>query len=88
MHSQLEALQGLWQTSKINLSSANPTKWSNTLKQFVGRLPANCLSMFDHSFRLTLKMLRLKTVNINAKLFILDACRGSGYTFDTSNEVN
>ena len=30
--------------------SANPTKWSNTLKQFVGRLPANCLSVFDHFF--------------------------------------
>ena len=28
--------------------SANPTKWSNTLKQFVGKLPTNCLSVFDH----------------------------------------
>ena len=26
--------------------SANITKWSNTLKQFVG-MPTNCLSMFD-----------------------------------------
>ena len=32
----------------INPSSANPTKWSNTLKQFVGKLPTNCLSVFDH----------------------------------------
>ena len=34
--------------TKINSSSANFTKWSNTLKQFVGKLPANCWSVFDH----------------------------------------
>ena len=28
--------------------SANPTKWSNTPKKFVGNLPTNCLSVFDH----------------------------------------
>ena len=27
----------------INPLSASPTKWSNTLKQFVGNLPTNCL---------------------------------------------
>ena len=32
----------------FNPLSANPTKWSNTLKQFVGKLPTNCLSVFDH----------------------------------------
>ena len=32
-----------------------PTKWPNTLKQFVGKLPTNCLSMFDHFVKLTLK---------------------------------
>ena len=26
----------------------NPTKWSNTLKQFVGNLQANYLSVFGH----------------------------------------
>ena len=31
-----------------NRLSVNPTKWSNTLKQFVGKLPMNCLSVFDH----------------------------------------
>ena len=31
----------------FNLLSANPTKWSNTLKQFVVALQANCLSVFD-----------------------------------------
>ena len=32
----------------INPLSANPTKWSNTIKQFLSNLPANCLSVFDH----------------------------------------
>ena len=32
----------------INPLSANPIKWSNILKQFVGFLPTNCLSVFDH----------------------------------------
>ena len=39
----------------INPLSANPTKWSYTLKQFVGNLPANCLSVFDHFVGLALK---------------------------------
>ena len=30
-----------------NLLSANPSKWANTLKQFVGSLPTNYLSVFD-----------------------------------------
>ena len=38
--------------------SANPTKWSNILKQFVSNLPTNCLSVFDHFVRLALKGLR------------------------------
>ena len=32
----------------LNPLSANPTKWPNTLKQFVGKLPTNCLSLFGH----------------------------------------
>ena len=39
---------------------ANPTKWSNTLKQFVGKLPTNCLSVFGHFVGLALKGLILK----------------------------
>ena len=35
--------------------SANPTKLSNTLKQFVGNLLTNCLSVFDHFVGLALK---------------------------------
>ena len=30
----------------INPLSVNPTKWSNTRKQFVGNLPTNCLSVW------------------------------------------
>ena len=32
----------------LNSLSAKLTKWPNTLKQFVGKLPANFLSMFGH----------------------------------------
>ena len=31
-----------------NPLSANPTIWSNTLKQLVGKLPTNCVIVFDH----------------------------------------
>ena len=41
----------------FNPLSANPTKWSNTLKQFVGNLPTNCLSVFDHFVGLAHKVL-------------------------------
>ena len=40
---------------KINPLSANPTKWSNIFKQFVGKLPTSFLSVFDHFVGLTLK---------------------------------
>ena len=39
----------------LNSFSANFTKWSNTLKQFVGNLPTNCLSVFDNFVGLALK---------------------------------
>ena len=39
----------------LNLLSANPTKCSNTLKQFIGNLPTNCLSVFDHFVGLALQ---------------------------------
>ena len=41
----------------LNSLSANITKWSNTIKQFVGKLPTNCLSVFDHFVGLTIKRL-------------------------------
>ena len=40
---------------EINPLRANLTKWPNTLKQFVDKLPTNCLSVFDHFVGLALK---------------------------------
>ena len=40
---------------QLNPLSASFTKWSNTIKQFVGNLPTNCLSVFDHFVGLALK---------------------------------
>ena len=42
----------------INSVNANPTKWSNILKQFVGNLPTNCLSVFDHLVRSALQRVK------------------------------
>ena len=39
----------------FNPLSANPTKQSNTLKQFAGNWPRNCLSVFGHFVILALK---------------------------------
>ena len=45
-----------WKLEKrFNPLSTNPTKWSNTLKQFIGNLSTNCLSVFDHFMKLALK---------------------------------
>ena len=41
----------------VNPLSANFTKWSNSLKQFAGKLPTNCLSVFDNFMGLALKEL-------------------------------
>ena len=48
--------KGYWY---LNPLSADPTKWPNTLKQFVGKLPTNCLSVFDRFMRLALKGLKM-----------------------------
>ena len=40
---------------QLNPLSANPTKWSNTLKQFVGKLPTTYLSVFNDFVGLALK---------------------------------
>ena len=47
----------------VNPLSTNPAKWSNTLKQFVGNLPTNCLSVFDHFMNLALKGLMVEMEN-------------------------
>ena len=48
----------------FNPLSADPIKWSNTLKQFVGKLPTNCLSVFDHFVGLALKGLKYANANM------------------------
>ena len=40
---------------ELNPLNANPTKWPKTLKQFVGKLPTSCLSVFGHFVNLALK---------------------------------
>ena len=50
--------------SNLDPLSANPTKWSNTLKQFVGNLPTNCLSVLDHFVKLALKGLSKTEENL------------------------
>ena len=47
----------------LNPLSANPEKWSNTLKQIVGNLPTICLSVFDHFINLALKGLIFEKLN-------------------------
>ena len=47
-----------FQPINFNPLSANITKWSNALKQFVGKLLTNCLSVFVHFVGLVLKALK------------------------------
>ena len=51
----------------INPLNANPTKWWNTLNQFVGNLPTNCLSVFDHFVNLAFKGL-ISSLQRNLKI--------------------
>ena len=46
-------------TQEVKPLSANFAKCSNTLKQFVGKLQTNCLSVFDHFVVLAVKGLRI-----------------------------
>ena len=46
----------------INPLSSNPTKWSNKLKQFVGNLPTNCVSVFDYFVLLAVKGLNIQNI--------------------------
>ena len=52
----------------INPLSANPTKWPNKLKLFVGKLPTNCLSVFGHIKKLALKGLILSKFRLIEQL--------------------
>ena len=62
--------------TQTNPLSANPTKLSNTLKQFVGNLPTNCLSAFDHFVGLALKGLKatFQRPNISCKTTLVLQC--------------
>ena len=51
----------------LNPLSANPKKWPNTLRKFVGKLSTNCLSVFDHFVKLALKW--LMDLRISSELF-------------------
>ena len=62
----------------FNPLSANPTKWLKTLKQFVRKLPTNCLSVFDHFVGLALIGLkRKKHFNCKITCVILSYFRNS-----------
>ena len=66
----------------INTLSANPTKWSDTNKQFVGNLPTNCLSMFDHFVGFALKGLTFWRVNVLGGAYIWWSLYSEFYTID------
>ena len=57
-HGHLLCIASFLHLVSLYYLSAKPTKWSNTLKQFVSKLPKNCLSVFDHFVELALKGLR------------------------------
>ena len=56
----------------------HPTKWSNTLKQFVTNLPTNCLSVFDHFVILARKGLR-KIISNNFLSVQKGVCQVTSY---------
>ena len=53
----------------FNPLSAIITKWSNTLKQFVGKLATNCLGVSDHFVGFALKGLMVRVYLIHLKTF-------------------
>ena len=59
----------------LNPLSANPIKWSNAIKKFVGQLTTNFLSVFNHFVGSALKGLKciiLNKKNIIKSFFYLD----------------
>ena len=56
----------------INPLSAKFIKWSNTLKQIVGKLPTICLSVFDHFSEVVFKGLNILTSSF--RIFIVLCC--------------
>ena len=52
----------------LNPLNANPTKLSNTLKQFVDKSPTSRLSVFDHFVKLVLKELKMETLLAESRI--------------------
>ena len=65
---QVKSLANLHHCFLFNPLSANPEKWSNTVKQIVGNLPTICLSVFDHFMNLALKGLSKNKANQKIRL--------------------
>ena len=59
---------------RFNSLSANFTKWSNKLKQFVGNLPTNRLSVFDHFVGLALKGIIMANRTYTNMLLLFQQC--------------
>ena len=57
----------------FNPLSAKFIKWSNTLKQIVGKLPTICLSVFDHFSGLAFKGLKTTAAVVDLANLYLEA---------------
>ena len=85
---QHEVLQHVYiESFKLNPLNAKFTKWPNTLKQFVGKLPTNCLSVFGHFLGLALKGLRYKSDLNLTKIFNLKNLIQLLRSFDISTRI-
>ena len=54
-HTEMLVMFGTKLIESWHSLTQNATKWPSTLKQFIGNLPTNCLSLFDHFVKLALK---------------------------------
>ena len=61
-------IKWLMRSSPFNPLSANPTKWSNSPKQFVGCSADELFEFVDHIVGLAFKGLRPSFPNVNLKL--------------------
>ena len=69
----IQPLNVIRKTLSFNPLSSNPTKWSNTLKEFVGK-SRRIVWVFDHFVNLVLKGLNIVTFNplsINVPFILL-----------------
>ena len=56
----------------FNPLSANPTRWSNTLKQFVSNLRTNYLSAFNHFVKLAFTGLKRSSKKMTLSLYNIE----------------